>query len=426
MRTHRLCERIAFIGLSEHLTYYDPLNPNQILTEADRCVKCGLCLPHCPTYRLTRDEGDSPRGRIALMQALASQVVESPNLHRHLDRCLGCLACQTACPSGVRYGMLIDAVRALAPDRLSRLQRYRLSLLSRLPYFRASPAMLRLYQQSGLKAILRKIGGARFRRLDNLLPVLSKHPRLQPFYPGDKPDNGRVALFTGCIGRITDQPALHASVRLLTRIGFEVVVPEKQSCCGALHQHNGQPGVAKQLAETNQRAFNRLELDAIVHVATGCGVQLLEYEASGQKLNAPVNDICTFLSSTGLLEKLNFSPLQRKVLIHHPCSSRRLPGAAAGVTGLLRQIPGIDLRALPETGCCGAAGSYLLMQPAMADRLRQPILEQVRQHGCNILVTGNTGCALHLAAGLKHLYPGIEVMHPVQLLLQQLPQPTAH
>ena len=354
------------------------------------------------------------------MQALVSQAVESPNLQRHLDRCLGCLACESACPSGVRYGRLIDSVRALQPDRISRFQRYRLSLISRLPYFQASGTLLRFYQQSGLKSVLRRLGGSRFRRLDNLLPALPKSPRLQPFYPAHKPASGRVALFTGCVGRITDQPALHASVRLLTRLGFEVAVPDQQSCCGALHQHNGQPAVAAQLAETNCRAFNALNLDAILYVASGCGAQLMEYAESGQKLEAPVSDICTFLGKSGLPKNLRFSPLQRKVLIHHPCSSRRLPGAGAGVTELLRLIPGIDLQTLPDTGCCGAAGSYLLMQPAMADRLRQPTLKQVEQRGCDILVTSNTGCALHLAAGLGLSSGEIEVIHPVQLLAQQL------
>lgn len=354
------------------------------------------------------------------MQALVSQSVESPGLHRHLDRCLGCLACESACPSGVRYGTLIDAVRALQPDRISRFQRYRLALISRLPYLRSSRSLLRLYQQSGLQRIMRKLAGSRYRRLDNLLPALPKSAGLRPLYRPINPTGGRVALFTGCIGRITDQPALLASVRLLTRLGIEVVVPEGQSCCGALHQHNGQPAIAGQFAASNRRVFNAFELDAIVHVATGCGIQLLDYEQLGQKLNAPVTDICTFLNGTGLLENLRFSALQRKVLMHHPCSSRRIPGAGAGAAKLLGRIPGIDLQALPDTGCCGAGGSYLLMQPEMADRLRQGMVDQVGQHACDILVTGNTGCALHLAAGLRVPHHGVEVMHPVQLLAKQL------
>ena len=396
------------------------MNPKQILTEADRCVKCGLCLPHCPTYRLTRDEGDSPRGRVSLMQALVSGSLESPGLYRHLDRCLGCLACESACPSGVKYGTLIDAVRALQPDRISWFRRYRLHLISRLPYLKGSRSLLRLYQQSGLRRSMRKLGGSGFRRLDDLLPALAKNSRLVPLYRPNNTARGRVALFTGCIGQITDRPALLAAVRLLTRIGFEVCVPAKQTCCGALHQHNGEPAVARRLAAANRRAFNALELDAIVHVASGCGVQLLEYERLGEKLNAPVKDICTFLTATGLVEELRFSALERRVLLHHPCSSRRIPGAADGAARLLDRIPGIELQALPDTSCCGAAGSYLLLQPEMADRLRQGVVDQVGQHACDILATSNTGCALHLAAGLRAPNHGVEVMHPVQLLARQL------
>ncbi len=396
------------------------MKPKQILAEADRCVKCGLCLPHCPTYRLTRDEGDSPRGRISLIQALVNQAVASPNLHRHLDRCLGCLACETACPSGVRYGALIDAVRALTPSRISRFQRYRLSALAHLPYIETSKMILSLYQRSGLKSIMRRFGGSRFRRLDNLLPALPDSPRLRSLYNPDKPGGGRVALFTGCVSRITDQPALLAAIKLLTGIGFEVVVPKQQSCCGALHQHNGQPEVAAELAANNQQAFNKLELDAIVYIASGCGTQLRDYPLSGHNLGAPVSDICTFLSDSGMLGQLPLLPLNRKVLIHTPCSARRLAGTEASVAELLRQIPNADLQTLPNTGCCGAAGSYLLTQPKMADNLRQATLEQIRQKEQNILVTTNTGCALHLAAGLGLSHDRVDVMHPVQLIAQQL------
>ena len=173
------------------------------------------------------------------------------------------------------------------------------------------------------------------------------------------------------------------------------------------------------MAAENRRVFNALQLDAVVHVASGCGVQLADYATIGEGLNAPVSDICSFLTGTGLLDTLPLSPLKRRVMIHHPCSSRRLAGATANAAGLLQRIPGIELQTIQDTGCCGAAGSYLLLQPEMADRLRQPIVEQVRDRDGKILVTGNTGCALHLAAGLGS--PGnVEVMHPVQLLARQL------
>ncbi|MCB1762715.1 MAG: (Fe-S)-binding protein [Gammaproteobacteria bacterium] len=396
------------------------MNRQQILAEADRCVKCGLCLPHCPTYRITRDEGDSPRGRIALMQAWIGAAVESPRVHWHLDRCLGCQACESACPSGVKYGQMIDSVRAQQPHWLSLWRRWCLMLLSRLPYYRSSRMLLRIYHNIGLRSLLQRAGGDWLRRLNQLLPNLEESPSLHSHYPAVPPLNGSVALFTGCVGRIADLPALLASIRLLTLLGFAVEVPEQQTCCGALHQHNGWPDTARQLAATNRRIFDALEVDAILYTASGCGIQLLEYAKYGQSLSTPVMDICSFLADSGQLDRLHLAPLKQKVLLHHPCSSRRIADGGNSVVRLLRRIPDIQLRSLPREGCCGAAGNYLLLQPAMADRLRQTIIEQIEPEMPEILATTNTGCALHLTAGLSLTHPAIRVIHPVQLLSQQL------
>ncbi|MCB1760308.1 MAG: (Fe-S)-binding protein [Gammaproteobacteria bacterium] len=389
-----------------------------LLIEADRCVKCGLCLPHCPTYLSTRDEGDSPRGRIALIQGYVQQRVDTPRLHRHLDRCLGCLACERACPSGVEYGRLIDAVRALQPHARRPNSRLRLELISRLPYMKAMPALLDFYQRSGLRSLAKKVGGHKFRRLDALLPRTTTRSPLQTTPTSGV--TGRVALFTGCVGNIADRPALLALQRLLDRLGFEVVVPREQVCCGALHQHNGQPAKARQLAARNRALFDADPVEAILFVASGCGAQLLDYPRLDAALEAPVIEACRFLLRQPGVAALPFAPLEANVLLHTPCSARQLPGGGEAVAELLGLIPGIAVQRAASSHCCGAAGSYLLTQPELADQLREPLVAAAGRAQFDALLTSNTGCALHLAAGLHGEGSTLRVMHPLELLHAQL------
>ncbi|HHH38416.1 MAG TPA: (Fe-S)-binding protein [Sedimenticola sp.] len=396
------------------------MQPDQILTEADRCVKCGLCLPNCPTYRATLNEGDSPRGRIALIQALAAATLESPRLHRHLDRCLGCRACEESCPSGVRYGLLLDAAREIQRRQGRGLNRHLLELISRLPYSGVSAPLLALYRHSGLRRLVRRLGGKRLQRLDRLLPGRTGGGWQPDYRPPDQV-LGRVGLFTGCVGRLADRPALDAAIRVLNRLGLEVVVPPGQGCCGALHQHNGMPGRALTLAAGNRRAFNGRELEAVLYLASGCGAQLHDYPGLGEPFDAPVMDISRFLCGRIRDREHRFRPLPRRVLLHTPCSQRNILREPDAAGPLLQQIPELDLCRLPDgIGCCGAAGSYLLTQPAMADRLRRRTLEAVAGEHVEILVTSNTGCALHLAAGLEMTGSPVRVMHPVELFEQQL------
>ncbi len=198
------------------------MRPEQILAEVDRCVKCGYCLPHCPTYALSSDEGESPRGRIALIQALIQGTVDTPRLHQHLDSCLACRACEPACPSEVRYGQLITSVRSMqqakstAPGRHNKLG---LSLMSRTPYIRPLAGLVGGYQGLGLAALAKRFGGETTRRLHGLLPSRLKIQTWNSSYPAENSTIGRVGLFTGCIGRITDHEALLAAIRVPPRLG---------------------------------------------------------------------------------------------------------------------------------------------------------------------------------------------------------------
>lgn len=403
----------------------------QIRSEADQCVKCGLCLPHCPTYRKTQDEGDSPRGRIALMQALAEdRLPAGGRLTVHLDRCLACRACERACPSGVHYGPLLDSARALLRpgERPSPLQRRLLAWAAvGRGVRRGTGYLLRFYQRSGLRGLARSSGLLRalgLERAERLLPVRAAAPGVRPDYlPPRGAERGRVALFVGCMTDLFTPETLDAAIRLLTVAGYGVHLPPGQGCCGALHLHAGALTEADALARRNLAAFNALRLDAVLYTASGCGATLREYPAPAAKegFAAPVQDVTRFLAGLDWPAEVSFEPLARRAAIQDACLQRNVLRDVAPPYELLRRIPALEIVALPGNDqCCGAAGAYMLEQPELSDALRADKLAALEGCGAEILVSSNLGCALHLAAGLRARGRDIEVVHPVRLLERQL------
>jgi glycolate oxidase iron-sulfur subunit len=228
-------------------------------------------------------------------------------------------------------------------------------------------------------------------------------------------------LFTGCVGRLADQPALLAAVQVLNGAGVEVVVPNRQACCGAMALDGGEAEEADRLAEINRRAFAEAGLDGLVTVASGCGSHLADYGQRGPGMPCKVWDISAYLRQLPQLQELKLRPLPKRVAVHTPCTLKNVLGTADAPMEILGQIPEIDLFPLPENGlCCGAAGRYLLRHPEIADGLRNDKLGALEKSRPQILVTSNTGCALHLAAGIREAGMKIKVMHPVELLAQQL------
>lgn len=387
-----------------------------------------MCLPHCPTYQIMRDEGESPRGRIALIQGLANgRLALNERLENHLDHCLGCRACEAVCPSGVAYGEIIDGGRAMIHARRKTAPAPRLlfSLVPRPKRLRLFGRILRLMQRSGLQGLARSIGITSvlgLARLDAMLPALAPLPTWRDYYPPAVRQRGAVALFLGCFADFADRPTLNAAVHILTRAGYGVHIPRKQTCCGALHLHQGDRNIARHLAECNAAAFNGLPIDAIISTASGCGVTLAEYPQNEfPRLKTPVRDISEFLADVSWPEEFRLAPLAKKIAIHDPCSLSNVLHQAKSPHQLLARIPSLELVALPDNRrCCGAAGSYMLTQPEIADRLRDEKIAALPTLDADILVTSNPGCALHLRAGIRTAGLNIEVMHPIAVIEKQL------
>ncbi|MCU7798360.1 MAG: (Fe-S)-binding protein [Candidatus Thiodiazotropha sp. (ex Myrtea spinifera)] len=398
------------------------MTPEQLLKEADRCVKCGLCLPHCPTYLVLESEADSPRGRISLIQALASgELPAGKSMETHLARCLSCRACESACPSGVKYGALIDGGRALIADqhRGRPVWRRIFDLLSDRQRLRRWSKFHTLLQRSGLIRIASLFPSIRLSRLISLGQFLPKQVgTLTELHAAKRPTGRLVQLFTGCVGSQTDQQLIEQSLSLLSHLGYAVEIPANQVCCGALHRHNGYPEQADRLCETNRLQTEKSRAECLITLASACHLELNEH----LKSDLPITGMTDFLLDLPQDALPNLQPLTKKVAIHTPCTSQNDRSQE-----LLRLIPGLEIEELPENSiCCGAAGSYLLTQPELSATLGAQKLGSLKASNAEILITGNTGCALQFRQLIEQSDLNIDVMHPLELFARQMENSTGN
>lgn len=408
-----------------------------ILSLADRCVKCGLCLPQCPTYNLAANENESPRGRIALIQGwLTGQLAPTEKLVTHLDQCLLCRRCERVCPSQVSYGEIIDQSKALLTEKTqphfslqSFITNKSLKLLLSKHYSNILFSLLRLLQTSGLFFLTKKTGLLKLfglQRLASYLPKLDKPVKTKSFYPTANSSHvkGNVALFTGCMSKQLDPQTVTASINLLNRLGYGVYVPEQQACCGALHLHDGNKQQASSLANKNITVFNQQKnITAVVSLVNGCTSQLREYShlVTTDSFNTDVLDIIEFLANVEWPKDIHFKPLNKSVALQIPCSLQNTLRAEDKLMTLLAKIPGIELP--PEAiynRCCGAAGSYFLRFPEISTQLQSAALNKLTRNSPELIISSNIGCALQLKAGLSQDNSDINVIHPVLLIEQQL------
>jgi glycolate dehydrogenase iron-sulfur subunit len=400
------------------------------------CVHCGICLPQCPTYRVLGEEMDSPRGRVYLMRAAAEgRVGLTPTLARHLDLCLGCRACETACPSGVPFGHLLEATRSQFERRgVHARDSDRSTLTFVLRWFphprRLAPLMraLRLYQRSGVQRMVRSLGlltpFAKIRNMEALLPGVPVSDGVPELVPARGKRRGRAGLHIGCVQRFFYPDVNRDTARLLSVAGYDVVTPRVQECCGALHLHTGRLAEFRRMARRFMTAWPS-DLDTIVVNAAGCGSALKEYgrwldDDEAKAFSGKVRDI-----SEVLVERdLPLGPLAETVTYHDACHLAHGQKIRAEPRQLLKRIPGLRLVELPDSDlCCGSAGVYNLLEPGIADELGRQKVQRIRGTGARIVAAANPGCLMQIARHCRAEGLEIEVAHPVSLLARALREP---
>ena len=406
-----LPEGVSFVGTRhDGEARWLPGRHAPVRADLDACVACGLCLPHCPTYRLTDEETASPRGRIAAMRAIRDGIAApDASFAGFMDACLVCRACEDVCPSHVPFGRMMEAAREqIEPQRGlgSRFVRW-VGFHWVLPH----PSIVRV--AAALQPLARPFMP---RRLRALVPTsgtpFARLPAETPPGPGVEP-RGTVAVLSGCAQDRWFHEVNLATIRVLARNGWRVTVPKRQACCGALAAHNGRLAIARRLAKRAAHAF--AGTDVVLVNAAGCSAHMKTYEELLPGSALPVRDLTEFLAEHGLVAP--HAPLEATVAYHDACHALRAQGIKAQPRALLASIPGLHLVEVPDGDrCCGAAGIYNVTQPTLSAELGRQKAAAVASTGASIVASANPGCSMQLAAHLRAIGHGVEIVHPVELL----------
>jgi glycolate oxidase iron-sulfur subunit len=423
-----------------------PKHPGSPLTSLDfsvlqQCIHCGLCLPTCPTYDATGLERSSPRGRIALMRAVAQGKLEPTRAFaEEMSFCVGCLACQTACPAGVDYATLLETARAESENSgvldtpwRRRVRHFTMQRMFKNPrLLRRIARLLRFWQASGLQTAARwtrltRLLPKQLRDVEPLAPKIRRKFSSQLIQPLEKPaaPKYRVAFLTGCVQDVVFGDINRDTVDVLLANGCSVTTLPEQGCCGSLHAHNGDLESARELARRHLDLWPFGELDAIITNAAGCGSHLKRYDhlladdpvyaMRAQRWSAKVRDISEWLVEIGVAPPGH--SIELTATYHdacHLCHGQKITAQPRAVLGA---IPGLKLVELPEsTWCCGSAGIYNITQPDMAAKLLERKIARIRETGVSLVATANPGCHLQLLQGLRAAGMQVEVVHPVSLL----------
>ncbi|HTU70899.1 MAG TPA: (Fe-S)-binding protein [Candidatus Baltobacteraceae bacterium] len=405
-----------------------------MMTGYEACVRCGLCLPACPTYLETMTETSGPRGRISLIKAADEGELDllSPGFVEQMSQCLDCRACEAVCPSGVPYGSMLEEMRARIRHASAATQPVRVRwsrailldwLFARPARLRMAASMLRFAQHSGLSALAGFFGLRELARLAPPIPGRFFVPDDQQYTVSNAA--GTAMLHAGCVMHVAFPRVHEATIRMLNRARLSVVVPRVQGCCGAIAVHAGDDALARELARVNVAAFERSGADVYVVNAAGCGSTLKEYERllhddpawreRAAAFAARVRDV------TEVLDAMELQPprgrIDARVTYQEPCHLVHAQRVSAAPRRLLAKIPGLRLIEMAESAlCCGSAGIYNLTEPEMASRLQARKTANIKATGADIVATANPGCALQVAAGLREAGLRAEVKHIVELL----------
>ncbi len=417
---------------------FDQLDPPDTELYLD-CVHCGFCLPTCPTYLVLGNEMDSPRGRVWLIRSAAEgKIGIADSFTRHMNLCLLCRACETACPSGVKFGFLMEAARG----QVNRLYQYSpadrrfrdfiLHSFTDLGRLRTMTSLLRFYQRSGLQKLVRASGilglFGRLGQMESLLPTIpdqSLRTDLPEIVPAKGERRGRAGLLTGCVQRFFFSHVNYATARVLSENGYEVVIPRDQECCGSLLVHEGEREQAKQMARKTIDIFERAAVDVVVVNAAGCGSVMKEYREllhgdpvyaeKAIAFSGKVRDVSQLLAQVPLNGRLR--PVRRTVTYHDACHLAHGQRVRQEPRTILKAIPELRIVELTESDfCCGSAGVYNLLYPELAQQFLDRKIERIKESGAEVVVSGNPGCSLQIEKGLKERGLDIRVLHPVELL----------
>lgn len=402
------------------------------------CMRCGMCLPTCPTYKQTFLETASPRGRVALIRKLQEGKLEqSERLLEYLSLCLDCQACASACPCGVNAGELIAEFTCERKKQTGLGFMEELILHKLLPHpdrLETSIAPMRLYQNSGLQKLVRTLGLLKMfpkplERMEGLLPKLPCKPlrqQINEITPAVGIERGTIGFFLGCVMSLIFSDASRATIKLLSSLGYKVITPRNQVCCGAPNILGGDLPGLKEAAGTNIDIFGGYEFDFIVTDCGGCGSELKKYShyiegSSAIKFSTKVRDISQILVLHRDELQAKLKALNQTVTYHDPCHIAHCQGISKEPRELLKLVPGLKYTELESAdACCGSAGTYNITKPEMSDFILQRKLDTVRASGAQILITSNPGCLLQLKKGLSEQLPTVKLLHLTEILAQSM------
>ena len=405
------------------------------------CIHCGLCLDECPTYRHLRVEMDSPRGRIQLIRAVdeGRLSLDDESFQKHIFLCLDCRGCETACPSGVKYGSLIEAARAEA-TRIGNIplgQKIANIVLRHIFLWpgrlRLLASALRFYQRSGVQALVRRSGVLRLlpgnlEASESMIPIVSTsflNPVYLPLVPAEGERRYRVGFLSGCIMSVAFAEVHRASLRVLARAGCDVVLPPAQTCCGSLSLHGGDRHTAREAARRNIDAFIEPDLDAIVVNSAGCSSTMKEWgelladddcyaEKAGLLANK-VRDFGEWLSEIGLNAELG--RIDQRLVFQDACHLKHAQGISSQPRTLISAIPGVEVVEMENSHlCCGSAGLYSALNPRVAQDIRREKIACITDTGAQTVITSNPGCYSHIKAGLAERHSEVRIMHLAEIL----------
>jgi glycolate oxidase iron-sulfur subunit len=402
------------------------------------CMRCGMCLPSCPTYKETFLETASPRGRVALVRKLQEgELDQSQRLLEYLSLCLDCQACASACPCGVNAGELVAEFTCERKSESGLNFMEELILRRLVPHpdrLETSMVPMRAYQRSGLQKLVRKLGVLKMfplqlERMEGLLPQLPGRPlrrEIHEITPAMGKERGTIGFFLGCVMSLIFSDASRATIKLLSALGYKVITPKSQVCCGAPNMLGGDLAGLQEAARTNIDIFAGHDVDFIVTDCGGCGAELKKYghhiagEAAAA-FSARVRDIAEVLALHGNELAPLLKPLPLQVTYHDPCHIAHCQGIRKQPRELLKLVPGLVFKELNEAdACCGSAGTYNIARPEMSDRILQRKLDNIRASGAELLVTSNPGCLLQLKKGLSDQLPQVRIMHLTEVLAQSI------